>query len=69
VDNSLFPTAVALNTEKSTAISPRAKNAFHPALPEAPTVFAPHDNSLVFSTQIVFAKTRNTRIYKKNAKQ
>jgi hypothetical protein len=58
-----FPRQRWLNTEKSTAISPRAKNAFHPAIPEAPTIFTPHGKSLVFSTQIVFANSRNKRTY------
>jgi hypothetical protein len=66
LSKSFFPSANAPNTEKSTAIQSRRKNAFHPAIPEVPTVSRPHDKPLVFSIQIVFANSRNTRIYGKN---
>jgi hypothetical protein len=66
VGESFFPIANAPITEKSTAIQATSKNAFHPAIPEVPTVSRPHDKPPVFSTRIVFANKRNKRIYGKN---
>jgi hypothetical protein len=61
-----FPIAKALTSEKSTGSRAQPTDALHPAIPEAPTVFKAHDKSLVFSIEIVFANTRNTRINGKN---